>query len=43
MGKMKLSFIDSELLYRGALIGGFDWIYNLFLRALETGITLSLW
>ena len=26
MGKMKLSFIDSDLLYRGALLGRFDCI-----------------
>jgi hypothetical protein len=26
MGKMRLSFIDSDLLYRGAFIGKFDYI-----------------
>ena len=27
MGKMRLSFIDSDLLYRGALLGRFDCIH----------------
>jgi hypothetical protein len=26
MGKMRLLFIDSDLLYRGAFSGRFDWI-----------------
>jgi hypothetical protein len=38
MGKIKLPFIDSDLLYRGALKGRFDYIENfLFLNKYKFG------